>query len=199
MDVIDVPLSVEAPRSMSIDPLSGVTSLVAGGLNYLGQQQTNASNRKISRETMAFQERMSSTAYQRAVKDLEAAGLNPMMAYGGGASTPSGAPIQAQNELSGAVHSALDTRRAWAEYENLKEQNENLQAQNKKTEAETQLTRVLTRSAFHDGSAKAAEAELAQNRVQGSIIDRRLDESPLGWIKRIGDIISPFAAGRSKK
>lgn len=84
-----------------------VGSVISGGLSFLGGESQNESNQAISREQMDFQERMSSTAYQRSMRDMRKAGLNPILAYKqGGASSPSGAGIPAVNTLEGAASSA---------------------------------------------------------------------------------------------
>lgn len=122
-----------------IAPGLGFAGDIVGGLfGDKGQSSANKANLQIAREQMAFQERMSNTAYQRAALDLEKAGLNRVLALGSPASSPTGASATMLNPraatgagISKSMHSALALRQVGAAIDQTEAQTENVQQDTK--------------------------------------------------------------------
>lgn len=147
---------------------SAIPSLISGGLDFLGGQQQNAANRRISADQMAFQAYMSNTAYQRSMDDMRKAGLNPILAYKqGGASSPAGAGIPAVNELGGITSSAMQVKQTQENLKNLKAQVDLANSSKLKNDAEASLTRQLTRAevAKRTHESKTAHEILNQQKI----------------------------------
>lgn len=171
-------------------------SAIGGAASYFGANSANTANRNIAREQMQFQERMSSSAWQRGVADMKKAGINPMLAVSqGGASSPAGSSAVMQNELAGvtpAVTSALGVAR--------------LKADIAKVRSDTDLNKTLARTsnsqAFlnlrnaESASANARQVETVTRnlatQLPGLLKEQRIDESKFGTVMRYLHRVNPF-------
>ncbi|AXH72188.1 MAG: DNA pilot protein [Microviridae sp.] len=129
--------------------LKDLADVGGGVLDFVGGIYENSSNARsaadarianelASERMMAWQERMSNTAHQREVKDLRAAGMNPILTAtgGSGASAQGGSALSntpgnpMRNPIGPAVHTALAASMQQS-------QKENVEAGTEKTNQET--------------------------------------------------------------
>lgn len=106
----------------SWSPWSALSTGISAGSSLLGGLWHNQQQKAAAQKQMDFQERMSSTAYQRATADMRNSGINPALAYmQGGASSPGGAMPQLQDAIGPAVSSAQHGARLGAEMKMMKQ------------------------------------------------------------------------------
>lgn len=149
-------------------------SILGAGMNLIGQQQANQANADIAlgnnefnaqqaRADRAFQKYMSNTAHQREIKDLKKAGLNPLLAVNGGASTPGGSTASGnmatmENELSGAVTSAIEAKQLDLAMKKQKEEVNKLKADTKLSKEQAAVANKLGQ--LHESNTKATKQNM---------------------------------------
>lgn len=156
------------------------------------QSRANERNIDLTREQMAFQERMSNTSYQRAVKDMQAAGLNPMLAYSqGGASSPAGSAAHVEPKTPISSNSALQaaqTSQAVAQVMNTRAQTDLLVAQAQKTRSETY-------DASLNSAGRAAEVRALQHKAEEAGFDKLTAEEKVRLVRwQLRDVQQTFSA-----
>lgn len=145
-------------------------------------------NERGAERQMDFQERMSSTAWQRGVKDMTAAGINPMVAFQQGpASSPAGAlasgVLRHATSFPGAggnanlqtaaqtslLEAAKDKTNAEAENIRADTQNKPLTGtliQQQVKESAARIDNLITQSRLNISSAGQADAQTAKLRAE---------------------------------
>lgn len=125
---------------------SGIGSALGAGLDTNEAEAYNSAQAGASRD---WSERMSSTTYQRTMKDMLQAGLNPMLAYSnGGSSVPTGASASFATSIDPSGSYVTSSRQAAA-----------AESQAESASRNADSSQIQAISAFKNANTIAAKAE----------------------------------------
>ena len=156
--------------------MAWIPAAIAGGASLLGGIMGNKSSAKEAQKNRDFQEDMSNTSYQRAVADMKAAGINPMLsAKVGGASTPSGSQAEQRDVVTPAANSAMSAYAQSAQVENVQAQT----GVSRETERELRLKNDAFDMYLNKLKADtgASEASAGASRAQARNLDKLTEEA----------------------
>jgi len=159
-----------------MDPLSSAGLAVGGmALDYGASALQNRFQRKAAHEAQDFSAQQYATRYQTQVKDLKAAGLNPMLAY---MQSPGSAPsgVLAQQEMPKNISSKLpEFRLATAQAAKIDAETENIKTEKKNIEAlqdklNQEIVKVGNEVLEIDQRIKTGRASEAEIRMRTELV-----------------------------
>lgn len=172
-------------------PVGMAAGLATGAAGLAGNVVSSIMSRQSQARQNAFTQMMSSTAHQREVADLRAAGLNPILSANSGASTPSSAGMEIPNfgsTMQGAVSTALQSRDIEIRKQLAQFQKNQYVVEQQKMQEQMRLLGVQIESEISNARTKKAEADI--KTVIADFIKKHPDLT--NWINTLGPILQPL-------